>query len=147
LLCDSILNTTRQPGPGSGSKNSVRDSLSFGSESNDLLKNSFPFFVHCTASLKHHGSKIVVRVFKGGPVPINLLRLSVRFTRFQSVEMGGGERTNDGNIDSEAAAEAPVLDGDIARSATSFISHTKDAQLFHLGSEEPSVSELEHEIP
>ena len=61
--------------------------------------------------------------------------------------MGGGERTNDGNIDSEATTEAPVLDGDIARSATSFVSHTQNAQLLHLGSEEPSVSKLEHEIP
>src|SRR3954453_21482579 len=87
LLSSSILNTTRETSPGSSSKNSVGHSFPFGSKTNYLLENTFPFLVYRTTRLKHNRSKVVVRLLKRGGVTISLLGLGIRLTWFRRVEV------------------------------------------------------------
>ena len=75
-----------------------------------MLEDGFPFLVHSATSLENDRGEIVIRFLKTGSVPINFLVLGIRFTRLQLAKMGGRKRTDDGNIDSETMAEAPVLD-------------------------------------
>ena len=118
LLSGSILNTTREPSPGSSSKDSVSNSLPFGSKTNYLLEHSLTFFVDGATSLKHNRNKIVVRLLKCGSVPIDFLVFRIRFTWFESVEVRDSERADDGDVNGKATAEAPVLNGDVTRTAT-----------------------------
>ena len=52
----------------------------------------------------------MVRLLKRGGVTIGLLGLGVRLTWFRRVEVRGGEWTNNGDIDGEAAVETSMLD-------------------------------------
>ena len=100
LLCRSNLNATRETSPSSRGVNSVGDSLSLGSKTNYLLKDGFPFFVNCTACLKHYRSKIVVRLLECSSITIELLVLCIGLAWLN--EMGNSERMDDCDINGEA---------------------------------------------
>ena len=73
LLRTGILNATRQASPSTRSINSVGDTFSFGSKSNDLLEDSFTFLVNCSAGLENYRSEIIVGFLKSTGVSVNLL--------------------------------------------------------------------------
>ena len=102
MLCRSNLNATRETSPSSRGVNSMGDSLSLGSKTNYLLKDGFPFFVDCTACLKHYRSKIVVRFLECSSITIELLVLCIGLAWLDGVEMGNSERMDDGDINGEA---------------------------------------------
>jgi len=112
-----------------------------------LLQDLFPFFVHGTTRLKHNGSEVVIRIHERGSITVCFLSFSVRLTRLLRVEVRGSERVNNGHINREAAAETPVLDGDVSGSTTGLVSRTKDTKLLQLGREEADICEFEDEVP